>query len=64
MADLDVVRLLQNPLGQRAPKGERGDLVRVSNGSVSIYLFPWEYDLADEARLRCLLAQRAITAAA
>ena len=62
MADLEVVRLLQNPLGQRAPEGERGDIVRVSDGTVSLYLLPWEYDLADGARLQWLLAQCAIVA--
>jgi hypothetical protein len=62
MADLEVVRLLQNPLGQRAPEGERGDIVRVSDGTVSLYLFPWEYYLADGARLQWLLAQRAVVA--
>ena len=40
MAELTVVRLLQNPLGQQASEGERGDLVRVSNGQSSVYLTP------------------------
>jgi hypothetical protein len=59
MSDLTVVRLLQNPLGQEAPAGHRGDIVRVSDGRASLYLFPWEFEAADEARLRWLLAQKA-----
>jgi hypothetical protein len=61
MGDLAVARLLQNPLGQEAPAGHRGDLVRVSDGRTSLYLFPWEFDAADERRLRWLLAQRAVS---
>jgi hypothetical protein len=56
MAELTVVRLLQNPLGQQAPDGERGDLVRVSDGQSSVYLMPWEFDAADEQDLRLMLA--------
>ncbi|OLT14353.1 hypothetical protein BJF78_02665 [Pseudonocardia sp. CNS-139] len=56
---LQVTRLLQNPLGQPAPEGERGDIVRISDGSVTVYLTPAEYDLATEAELRYLLAQQA-----
>jgi len=57
VGDLAVVRLLQNPLGQEAPPGERGDLVRVSDGRASTYLLPWEFDAADERRFRWLLAR-------
>ena len=57
MGDLTVVRLLQNPLGQQAPEGERGDLVRVSDGQSSVYLMPWEFDAADERTLRWMLAR-------
>ena len=60
--DLTVVRLLQNPLGQEAPAGHRGDIVRVSDGRASLYLFPWEFEATDEARLRWLLAQKATPA--
>lgn len=52
MSDLAVVRLLQNSLGQQAPVGHRGDIVRVSDSRASIYLFPWQFEAADEARLR------------
>jgi Ribosomal protein L9, N-terminal domain len=62
MSDLTVVRLLQNPLGKEAPAGHRGDIVRVSDGRASLYLFPWEFEAADEARLRWLLAQEATPA--
>src|SRR5690349_17223668 len=48
MAELTVVRLLQNPLGQPAPEGERGDLIRVSDGQAKVYLMPWEFDAVDE----------------
>jgi hypothetical protein len=61
MTDLDVVRLSQNPLGQVAPPGERGDLVRVSDATTSQYLFPWEFEATSEDELRWLLAQRAMS---
>lgn len=62
MSDLTVARLLQNPLGQEAPVGHRGDIVRVSDGRASLYLLPWEFEAVDEARLRWLLAQKATPA--
>jgi hypothetical protein len=62
MSDLTVVRLLQNPLGQEAPVGHRGDIVRVSDGRASLYMLPWEFEAVDEARLRWLLAQKATPA--
>ena len=55
MSDLMVVRLLRNPQGEEAPAGHRGDIVRVPDGRASLYLFPWEFEVADEARLRWLL---------
>ena len=55
---LTVVRLLQNPLGQEAPPGERGDMVRVSDGRARVYLLPSEFDSASPATLRWMLAQR------
>jgi hypothetical protein len=58
MAELTVVRLLQNPLGQEAPEGERGDLIRVSDGQSRLYLMPWEFDAVDERTLRWMLAHR------
>ena len=58
MTELTVVRLLQNPLGQQAPAGERGDLVRVSDGQSKVYLMPWEFDAADEQTLRLMLARQ------
>jgi ribosomal protein L9 len=63
MAELTVVRLLQNPLGQQAPEGERGDLVRVTDGHSKLYLMPWEFDAADERTLRWMLAHRRSAAA-
>jgi hypothetical protein len=59
-APLEVTRLLQNPLGQAAPAGTRGDIVRVSDGTVAIYLTPAEFDAADESALRYLLARQAL----
>jgi ribosomal protein L9 len=53
---LEVTRLLQNPLGVPAPEGERGDIVRVSDGSRTIYLTPREFDEATEQQLRYRLA--------
>jgi hypothetical protein len=57
---LEVTRLLQNPLGQVAPAGARGDIVRVSDGTVAVYLTPGEFDAASEAELRYLLARQAV----
>ena len=54
---LTVVRLLQNPLGQEAPAGERGDLVRVSDGRSRVYLLPNEFDTVSPATLRWMLAR-------
>ena len=53
---LIVTRLLQNPLGQPAPEGARGDIVRVSDGTRSVYLSPHEYEQATEQQLRYRLA--------
>jgi hypothetical protein len=55
---LTVTRLLQNPLGDHAPEGERGDIVRGSDDTATIYLTPGEYDQASSAHLRYLLAAR------
>jgi hypothetical protein len=56
MAALEVTRLLQNPLGHVAPPGQRGDIVRVSDGAATIYLDPVEYDAESEESLRAMLA--------
>jgi hypothetical protein len=56
MAGLVVTRLLQNPLGQVAPEGQRGDIVRVSDGVSKAYLDPEEFERLDEATLRVMLA--------
>lgn len=56
MPALDVTRLLQNPLGQVAPAGQRGDIVRVSDGVSTIYLDPAEYEAVSEETLRAMLA--------
>ena len=53
---LQVTRLLQNPLGQPAPEGARGDIVRVSDGTRTLYLTPQEFDEANEQQLRYRLA--------
>ncbi|HZS20888.1 MAG TPA: hypothetical protein VFA63_07860 [Pseudonocardiaceae bacterium] len=57
MGEVEVVRLSQNPLGAPAPAGQRGDIVRVSNGWATIYLDPDEFDRVSEARLRRMLAE-------
>ena len=62
MAELTVVRLLQNPLGHPAPDGARGDLIRVSDGQANVYLMPWEFDAVDEQTLRWMLARPRSTA--
>ena len=51
-------RLLQNPMGHPAPPGARGDIVRISDGTATIYLTPAEYDRTTEAELRYLLARK------
>jgi hypothetical protein len=53
---LQVTRLLQNPLGQVAPKGAEGDIVRVSDDTKTIYLTPREYAQATDVDLRWSLA--------
>ena len=58
MTALDVQRLLQNPLGEVAPEGSRGDIVRVSDGTATIYLTPAEFDTTPESQLRYLLARK------
>ncbi|GAA1171611.1 hypothetical protein GCM10009608_04900 [Pseudonocardia alaniniphila] len=55
---LVATRLLQNPLGQRAEPGARGDIVRVTDGRATIYLLPQEYDAADDRSLRWLPAKQ------
>jgi Ribosomal protein L9, N-terminal domain len=59
---LVATRLLQNPLGQPAAPGARGDIVRVSDGRASVYLLPHEYEAADDRLLRWLLAQKSTRA--
>jgi hypothetical protein len=54
--ELEVTRLLQNPLGQPAPEGERGDIVRISDGTRTLYLTPQEYEETGEQQLRYRLA--------
>lgn len=55
---LTVVRLLQNPLGEEAPPGERGDMVRVSDGEARVYLLASEFDMATPTTLRWMLARQ------
>jgi hypothetical protein len=55
---LTVVRLLQNPLGEQAPPGERGDMVRVSDGESRVYLLAGEFDMASPTTLRWMLARQ------
>jgi hypothetical protein len=43
-----------------AAPGDRGDIVRVSDGRASVYLLPHEYDAADERKLRWLLAKASV----
>lgn len=57
MVGLSVVRLLQNPLGQEASRGERGDIVRVSDGVATLYLDPDEFESATEGQLYAKLAE-------
>ena len=56
MGELEITRLLQNPLGHPAPEGARGDIVRVSDGTRTLYLTPREFDEATEQQLRYRLA--------
>jgi hypothetical protein len=59
MAELVVTRLMQNPLGQIAPAGQRGDIVRVSDGASAVYLLPAEFDALDDDMVRTALASAA-----
>jgi hypothetical protein len=56
MAELVVTRLMQNPLGQIAPAGHRGDMVRVSDGASTVYLFPAEFEALDDDMVRTVLS--------
>jgi hypothetical protein len=60
VSEIRVVRLLQNPMGQEAPPGARGDFVRISDGEVSTYLTVQEFEASDRATLRWLLARDAV----
>lgn len=60
MPKLRVTRLLQNPLGHVAPEGQRGDLVRVTDGRATVYLVPYEFEMATESRLRDMLAAKLV----
>lgn len=55
-----MTRLLQNPLGQVAPEGQRGDLVRITDGHATVYMDPAEFDVASEAQLRDVLAAKVV----
>jgi hypothetical protein len=57
MTGYKVTRLLQNPLGEVAPAGQRGDIVRISDGWATIYLDPAEFERTSEGRLRRMLAE-------
>jgi hypothetical protein len=59
VTELAVRRLLQNPLGDPAPPGSRGDLVAISDGQVTVYMTPAEFEAATERDLRYLLARKA-----
>jgi hypothetical protein len=54
---LEVTWLLQNPLGEPAPPGARGDIVRISDGLATIYLTPREFDSVNDEQLRYLVAR-------
>jgi hypothetical protein len=56
MAELVVTRLMQNPLGQIAPAGHRGDMVRVSDGASTVYLLPADFEALDDDMVRTALA--------
>lgn len=52
---IDATRLLLTPICHVAPAGVPGDVVRVRDGAVTIYLLPEDYEAADEASLRRML---------
>jgi ribosomal protein L9 len=52
-----VTRLLLTPICHVAPPGIPGDVVRVSDGGVEIYLLPDEFAAHTEVSLRARLAQ-------
>jgi hypothetical protein len=47
-------------MGQEAAPGERGDFVRISDGETSTYVTVHEFEAADRATLRWLLARDAV----
>lgn len=57
VAELTVVRLLQNPLGAEAPAGVRGDIVRIGDGVATVYLDPSAYERASQGELWAMLAE-------
>lgn len=57
MGGFKILRLVQNPLGQPAPPGQRGDIVRVSNEWSTIYLDPGEFERMSEAAIRRMLSE-------
>lgn len=60
MSDLEATRLLLTPICHRAPTSSPGDVVRVTDGTTTIYLEPADYDTADETQLRALIRARAM----
>jgi ribosomal protein L9 len=57
MGELRVTRLLANPLGDVAPAGQAGDMVRVTDGLATLYLDPTEFAGITEGALRRKLSQ-------
>jgi hypothetical protein len=57
MSELVITRLMENPLGQIAPAGHRGDIIRVDDGVSRVYLLPAEFESLDDDMLRAKLSQ-------
>lgn len=58
MTDLQATRLSLTPFCHIAPPTSLGDIIRVTDGTTTVYLDPTDYDAADETQLRALLAGR------
>jgi hypothetical protein len=56
--DLHITRLLLNPMGEPAPDGERGDMIRISDGTSTMYMDPADFEASDDRTIRYLLASQ------
>lgn len=58
MNELHITRLLLNPMGRSAPEGERGDIVRIADGLLTLYMDTTDFDACSEQTIRYRLASQ------